>query len=79
MPPPTIATSHSDKGGRSGTGYFPGRSFDFRDMLGANAKGGFPYTPTLQLIYGLKESLDMLFEEGLDNVFARHHRIAEGV
>ncbi len=53
--------------------------FDFKDMMTANANGGFPYTPPLQLIYGLRASLDMLFDEGLDNVFARHHRIAEGV
>ena len=53
--------------------------FDFRDMAGANAKGGFPYTPPLQIMYGLSESLKMLFEEGLDNVFARHFRIAEGI
>ncbi|NQU57678.1 MAG: aminotransferase class V-fold PLP-dependent enzyme [Rhodospirillales bacterium] len=53
--------------------------FDFRDMTCANAKGGFPYTPPIQLISGLRESLAMLFEEGLENVFARHHRIAEGV
>ncbi len=53
--------------------------FDFRDMMAANASGGFPYTPPLQLIYGMRESLKMLFEEGLDNVYARHHRLAEGV
>ncbi len=53
--------------------------FDFRDMAGANAKGGFPYTPPLQIMYGLRESLKMLSEEGLDNVFARHYRIAEGI
>ena len=53
--------------------------FDFRDMAGANAKGGFPYTPPLQVMYGLRESLNMILAEGLDNVFARHHRIAEGV
>ncbi|MCP5082376.1 MAG: aminotransferase class V-fold PLP-dependent enzyme [Alphaproteobacteria bacterium] len=53
--------------------------FDFADMGGANAKGGFPYTPPVQLINGLRESLDMLLDEGLENVFARHHRIAEGV
>lgn len=53
--------------------------FDFRDMMAANATGGFPYTPPLQLIYGLRESLKMLFEEGLPNVYARHHRLAEGV
>ncbi|MGC3937429.1 L-aspartate--glyoxylate aminotransferase BhcA [Roseobacter sp. EG26] len=53
--------------------------FDFRDMMGANASGGFPYTPPLQLIYGMRESLKMLFEEGLENVYARHFRLAEGV
>ncbi len=57
----------------------PRTFFDFRDMANANAKGGFPYTPPLQLMYALRESLTMLFDEGLDNVFARHHRIAEGV
>ena len=53
--------------------------FDFRDMLAANRQGSFPYTPPIGLIAGLRESLAMLFEEGLDNVFARHHRIAAGV
>jgi len=61
------------------TAKLPRTFFDFRDMMGANAKGGFPYTPPLQLIYGMAESLNMLFEEGLDNVYARHTRIAEGV
>ncbi len=57
----------------------PRTFFDFRDMMAANASGGFPYTPPLQLIYGMRESLKMLFEEGLENVYARHHRLAEGV
>ncbi|MGR3703732.1 MAG: L-aspartate--glyoxylate aminotransferase BhcA [Paracoccaceae bacterium] len=57
----------------------PRTFFDFRDMLAANAKGGFPYTPPLQLIYGMRESLKMLFEEGLENVYARHTRLAGGV
>jgi alanine-glyoxylate transaminase/serine-glyoxylate transaminase/serine-pyruvate transaminase len=61
------------------TATLPRTFFDFRDMMAANASGGFPYTPPLQLIYGLRESLKMLFEEGLDNVYARHHRLAEGV
>jgi alanine-glyoxylate transaminase / serine-glyoxylate transaminase / serine-pyruvate transaminase len=52
--------------------------FDFGDMRKANATGYFPYTPALPMLYGLRESLAMLFEEGLDNVFARHHRLAEG-
>ncbi len=53
--------------------------FDFRDMMGANAKGGYPYTPPVQLLHGLRASLDMLLEEGLEAVFARHARIAGGV
>lgn len=53
--------------------------FDFRDMHKANENGGYPYTPPLQLMHGLRESVDMLLEEGLDNVFIRHQRIAEGV
>jgi alanine-glyoxylate transaminase/serine-glyoxylate transaminase/serine-pyruvate transaminase len=53
--------------------------FEFADMVKTNATGYFPYTPPTQLLLGLKESLAMLFEEGLDNVFARHHRLAEGV
>lgn len=57
----------------------PRTYFDFRDMAQANKNGGYPYTPPLQLLAGLRESLDMLFEEGLENVFDRHYRIAEGV
>jgi alanine-glyoxylate transaminase / serine-glyoxylate transaminase / serine-pyruvate transaminase len=46
-------------------------------MLEANQAGLFPYTPATNLLYGLRESLRMLTEEGLDNVFARHNRHAE--
>ncbi len=53
--------------------------FDFGDMIKANATGYFPYTPALPLLYGLRESLAIMFEEGLDNIFARHQRLAEGV
>jgi len=53
--------------------------FDFRDMIGANGKGSYPYTPPLQLMHGLRASLDMLHAEGLENVFARHTLMAEGV
>ena len=45
-------------------------------MLAANADGWFPYTPATNLLYGLREAIDML-EEGLANVFARHDRHAE--
>ena len=53
--------------------------FDFGDMIRANATGYFPYTPSIPMLYGLRESLDIMSEEGLDNIFARHHRLAEGV
>jgi alanine-glyoxylate transaminase/serine-glyoxylate transaminase/serine-pyruvate transaminase len=53
--------------------------FDLKDMQQSNATGYFPYTPALTLMYGLVESLKMINEEGLDNVIARHHYLAEGV
>lgn len=53
--------------------------FDFRDMLSANSKGSYPYTPPLNILSALPVSLEMLLGEGLPNVFARHHRIAEGI
>jgi len=46
-------------------------------MLAAGRKGFFPYTPATNLLFGLRESLAMLREEGLENVFARHRRLAE--
>ncbi|SEJ39324.1 aminotransferase class V-fold PLP-dependent enzyme [Paraburkholderia diazotrophica] len=53
--------------------------FDLADMVRANATGYFPYTPALSLMYGLRAALDLLFQEGLENVFARHHYLASGV
>ena len=53
--------------------------FDLQDMLQSNSTGYFPYTPALPLMYGLVEAMKMLQEEGMDNVFARHHYLAEGV
>lgn len=52
--------------------------FDFGDMLKANATGYFPYTPALPLLYGLREAQAMIREEGLENIWARHNRLAEG-
>ncbi|MGJ4888123.1 pyridoxal-phosphate-dependent aminotransferase family protein [Bradyrhizobium sp. HKCCYLR20261] len=53
------------------------RSFwDWEDMLKLNANGFFPYTPATNLLYGLREAIAMLLEEGLDQVFARHQRLA---
>jgi alanine-glyoxylate transaminase / serine-glyoxylate transaminase / serine-pyruvate transaminase len=51
--------------------------WDWAAMLEANQTGYFPYTPATNLLFGLRESLKMLEEEGLDNVFARHARHAE--
>ncbi|MER8919673.1 aminotransferase class V-fold PLP-dependent enzyme [Mesorhizobium sp. M0802] len=53
--------------------------FSFEDMIRANDAGYFPYTPATQLLRGLRASLDLIAEEGLENIFARHHRLAEGV
>ena len=47
------------------------------DMLNMNKIGFFPYTPATQMLHGLAEGIAMLHEEGLDNVFARHDRLAE--
>jgi len=47
------------------------------EMIAANSTGYFPYTPATNLLYGLREALNMLFEEGLDNVFTRHDHFAE--
>ena len=53
--------------------------FDYGDMVTSNASGYFPYTPSIPMLYGLRESLAMLAEEGLDNVFHRHSYLAGGV
>ena len=51
--------------------------WDWASMLGPNESGFFPYTPATNLLYGLAEAIDMLREEGLENVFRRHDRHAE--
>jgi alanine-glyoxylate transaminase/serine-glyoxylate transaminase/serine-pyruvate transaminase len=53
--------------------------FEFTDMLAMNAGGYFPYTPPTPLLRGLRAALDRLFREGLDEVIARHNRLAEGI
>lgn len=55
----------------------PKSYFAWGPILKANEKGFWPYTPATNLLYGLSEAVDMLLEEGLDNVFARHARHAE--
>ncbi|MGV2866107.1 pyridoxal-phosphate-dependent aminotransferase family protein [Achromobacter sp. AGC39] len=58
------------------TAALPRSYWDWREMLTANAKGYFPYTPSTNLLYGLHEALAMLQAEGLPRVFARHERHA---
>ncbi|WP_413875048.1 pyridoxal-phosphate-dependent aminotransferase family protein [Albidovulum sp.] len=53
--------------------------FDFAEMARMNATGYFPYTPPVPLLHGLRKALDLMLTEGLENVFARHHRLATGV
>ena len=55
----------------------PNSFWSWSEMLPANKNGFFPYTPATNLLYGLAEAIDMLHEEGLDHVFARHQRHAE--
>ena len=57
----------------------PSSYFNFHDMLKMNKQGYFPYTPAATLLRGLRASIDMLTDEGLSNVVARHHRLANGV
>jgi len=53
--------------------------FEFSDMAKTNATGHFPYTPPTQLLHGLKAAMGLIKDEGLDDVIARHHRLASGV
>ncbi|MDJ0637565.1 MAG: aminotransferase class V-fold PLP-dependent enzyme [Paracoccaceae bacterium] len=61
------------------TAKLPRTFFSLDDMLTGYAASAYPYTPSVGLMNGLNEACKMLLEEGLENVFARHHRIAEGV
>jgi len=54
----------------------PRSYWDWNEIIASNVSGGWPYTPATNLLYGLKEAITMLQEEGLDNVFARHQRHA---
>jgi len=55
----------------------PRAFWGWQEIIEANKNGYWPYTPNTNLLYGLSEALDMILEEGLDNVFARHQRLAE--
>ena len=67
------ALAASEQGGSPRSFWHWGR------IIADNANGFFPYTPATLLLFGLREAVTMLLEEGLDNVFARHQRLADGV
>jgi alanine-glyoxylate transaminase/serine-glyoxylate transaminase/serine-pyruvate transaminase len=78
LPPGMSFNAISDKAIKaSKTAKLPKSFFSWEDMLNMNKVGFFPYTPATNMIQGLVVAIDMLHEEGLDNVFARHHRLAE--
>ncbi|MEM7025411.1 MAG: aminotransferase class V-fold PLP-dependent enzyme [Pseudomonadota bacterium] len=78
LPPGLGFNAISEKALAAGKSARLPRSFwDWQPMLEANAKGFFPYTPASNLLRGLVEAVEMLHEEGLDNVFARHTRHGE--
>ncbi len=80
LPAGLAIVGFSDKAVKAAeTATLPRTFFDIKDMQKGYDANAFPYTPPVGLMNGLKLSVDMLLDEGLENVFARHHRIAEGV
>jgi alanine-glyoxylate transaminase / serine-glyoxylate transaminase / serine-pyruvate transaminase len=78
LPPGMALLAVSEKALQANRSAKCARSFwDWQAVLESNANGNFPYTPATSLLLGLSESLKMLFEEGLGNVFRRHARLAE--
>ncbi|QBI21489.1 aminotransferase class V-fold PLP-dependent enzyme [Egibacter rhizosphaerae] len=77
LPPGLGLNAISEKArAASSAARLPRAYWDWEDMLAANARGFFPYTPATSLLYGLREAIDLLHEEGLEAVFARHRRHA---
>ncbi len=58
---------------------FPRSFFSLKDQMNSNKDGYTPYTPSTPMLHGLRKALDILLDEGMDNVYARHHRLGEGV
>jgi alanine-glyoxylate transaminase/serine-glyoxylate transaminase/serine-pyruvate transaminase len=80
LPPGLSFNAVSDKARKaSQTAALPRSYWNWEEMIANNKSGFFPYTPATNLLYGLREALKMLQEEGLANVFARHARHAEAV
>ena len=78
LPPGLSFNAVSEKARRAGAkARLPKSYWDWEDMIAANKTGYFPYTPATNLLYGLREAILMLKEEGLHGVFARHARHAD--
>jgi alanine-glyoxylate transaminase/serine-glyoxylate transaminase/serine-pyruvate transaminase len=78
LPPGLGFNAVSDKAlARSRAAGLPRLFWSWEEMVKANQQGSFPYTPATNTLYGLVEAVDMLHEEGLERVFARHRRHAE--
>ncbi|MBX3535956.1 MAG: aminotransferase class V-fold PLP-dependent enzyme [Xanthobacteraceae bacterium] len=78
LPPGISFNAVSDKAlAASKTSKLPKSFFGWEEMLAMNKTDFFPYTPATNVLFGLAEAIDMLHEEGLENVFARHDRLAE--
>src|SRR5271170_3671310 len=78
LPPGMSFNAISDKAiAASKTSKMTKSFWSWEDMINANKQGFFPYTPATNMLHGLVVAIDMLHEEGLDNVFARHDRFAE--
>jgi len=78
LPPGLSFNAVSEKALKaSATAGLPRAYWDWGPMIAANERGYFPTTPATNLLYGLDTALDMMFEEGLDGVYARHQRHAE--
>ncbi len=78
LPPGLSFNAVSEKALRANeTARMPRAYWDWQDILKQNKTGFYPYTPPTNLLYGLRESLHMLEEEGLENVFRRHDRHAQ--
>jgi alanine-glyoxylate transaminase / serine-glyoxylate transaminase / serine-pyruvate transaminase len=78
LPPGLSFTAISGKAlAASRSAKLPRAYFEWKDMLSNNQHGFFPYTPATSLLYGLEAAIEMLHEEGLEAVFARHRRLGE--
>ena len=78
LPPGLSFNAVSEKAlDASKTSTLPKNFWGWEEMIAINKTGYFPYTPATNMLYALAEAIDMLHEEGLDNVFARHQRHAE--